>query len=333
MIVKLSDFLKKQETSKKFYLLYGANDGQIEEVIDNILKPKISKNVFNYDENDILKKTDEFEESILSESFFDDEKLIIINRCSDKILEIIKNSIEKKVTKVTFIIKANILEKRSKLRVFFEKNPDVNCIAFYEDNYQSLMTIAQNFFIKNKIKISPQIINHLVEKSKKNRVNLKNELEKIKIFCQNKSSIEFSDILKLTTTAENYDISELTDQCLAKNKKKAVNIMNENISTTEGNILILKSFLFKLKRLRKLKKEIEKKKTQDQVISSYKPPIFWKDKDIIKKQLSILSSSDIKEFIKRVNELELLIKKNSNIAHEITNNFILETIKHPNNAI
>jgi len=333
MIIKLSDFLKRQETSKKFYLLYGPNVGQIEEVINDTLKPKISTNIFNYDESEILKKTDEFEENILNKSFFDDRKLIIINRGSDKILEIIKNLIAKKITETTIIVKANLLEKRSKLRVFFEKNEDTICVAFYEDNYQSLTIIAQNFFIKNKIKVSPQIVNHLVEKSKKSRISLKNELDKIKIFYQNKPSIEFNDIVKLTTSAENYEISELTDQCLTKNKKKTINIMNENISTTESNILILKSFLFKLKRLKKLKNEIEKKKSQDQVISSYKPPIFWKDKDIIKKQLNTLSINDIKNFIKKVNELELLIKRNSGLSNEITNNFILEIIDQPNNLI
>ena len=256
MIIKLSDFLKNHETSKKFYLLYGSNVGQIEEVINDTLKPKISTNIYNYDESEILKKTDEFNESILNRSFFDDKKLIIINRSSDKILEIIKNLITKKITETTIIIKANILEKRSKLRIFFEKNEETICVAFYEDNYQSLTIIAQNFFVKNKIKVSPQILNHLVEKSKKNRINLKNELNKIKTLYQSKPSIEFKDILKLTTSAENYEISELTDQCLAKNKKKTINIMNENISTTEGDILILKSFLFKLKRLKKLKNEI-----------------------------------------------------------------------------
>ena len=333
MIIKLSDFLKNQETSKTFYLLYGSNVGQIEEVINDILKPKISTDIFNYDESEILKKTDEFKENILNRSFFDDKKLIIINRSSDKILEIIKSLITKKITETTIIIKANILEKRSKLRVFFEKNEETICVAFYEDNYQSLTNITQKFFTKNKIKFSPQIVNHLVEKSKKNRVNLKNELNKIKTFCQNKPSIEFNDILKLTTSAENYEISELTDQCLAKNKKKTINIMNENITTSEGNILILKSFLFKLKRLKKLKNEIEKKKSQDQVISSFKPPIFWKDKDIIKKQLNTLSIKDIDNFIKKINELELLIKKNSSLSSKITNNFILETIDLPNNLI
>ena len=155
---------------------------------------------------------------------------------------------------------------------------------------------------------------------------MKNELEKIKNFHRKKKSIVFEDILKLTNSAENYNISELTDQCLMKNKKKIYNILNENISATEDNIIIIRSFLFKLKRLKKLKEEIEKQKNQEFAISSYKPTIFWKDKDIIKQQLKVLTLKDIKSSIKKVNELELLIKQNINISEKLTNDFIFETI-------
>lgn len=333
MILKLSSLSKKIVDSQKFFLLYGSNNGQIEETINNILKPNLSKNIHNYDENEIIANTQEFEENILNKSFFEDDKLIIINRGSDKILELIENLILKKISDTSIIIKANILEKRSKLRSFFEKNESTICVPFYDDTYKTLLSIAQNFFLKNKIKISAQNINYIIDKSKNNRTNLKNELEKILIFFQKKKSIKFEDIIKLTNSAENYNLSELTDQCLLKNKNKTINILNENISSTEDNFIILRSLLFKLKRLKKLKIEIEKQKSQELVISSFKPKIFWKDIDIIKKQLNGLSLDDINKLIKKVNKLELTIKKNSNLADKITNNFIFETIDASNNLI
>ena len=319
--------MKNQKENRNFYLFYGANIGQIEEVINNLLKPKFSKNIYNYDENEIISNISEFEENILNKSFFDNEKLIIVNRATDKILKIIENLIQKKITGTVIVIKTNILEKKSRLRNFFEKNSETICTPFYEDNYQSLMIIAKNFFAENKIKISPQSINFIVERSRKNRVSLRGELDKIKIFCKKKLSIEFDDILKLTNSSENYNISELTDQCLAKNTKKTIHILNENISSMEDNILILKSFLYKLKRLKKLKEEIRIKKNSELAISSFRPPIFWKEKDIIKQQLKILSLADIQIFIKKINNLELLIKKNSNLSNQIINDFILETVK------
>ena len=331
MIIKFYELKKNIRKDTNFYLLYGPNIGLIEETLNSTLKTVFSKNIFNYDESEILANINQFKEDIFNKSFFENDKLIIINRCSDKILVIIEEIIDKKISETVIILKSNVLEKKSKLRNFFEKNKNTIIIPFYEDNHQSLMSIAQNFFKKKKIKISSQNINYIVEKSKGNRINLKNELEKIENFSQKKLSIELEEIIKLTNLAEKYDVSELTDQCLAQNRKKTLNILNENNPSSEDNILILKTFLYKLKRLKKLKLELETKKSTDVVISSYKPTIFWKDKDIIKQQLKIWSLSQLRSLINETNDMELLIKKNSQISNQIINNFILEKLNFPNN--
>ncbi len=326
MIIKSYELKNNLGKEVNIYLLYGENSELIDEVINKDIKTFFSKNSYTYEEAEVLSDRDNFETSLFNKSFFENEKLIIINRVTDKILNLIETIIGKKNDDFKIILKAGVLEKKSKLRNFFEKKNDLIIVPFYEDNYQTLLFLAQKFFNENEIKISTQNINFILEKSKGSRINLKNELTKIKNFSQNKQKIEFNDLLKITSSAENYKISELTDQCLAKNKNKIINILNENNQSIEDNILILKSFLYKLKRLKKLKEGIETKKNQDQVLSAYKPPIFWKDKDIIKKQLNTLSINKIKEFIKKVNEIEILIKKNSNLSSEITNNFIFETI-------
>ncbi len=204
-------------------------------------------------------------------------------------------------------------------------------VPFYEDNNQTLFIIAKKFFDEKKIKISSENINLIVERSRGDRINIKNELEKIFNFARNKKNIDYQDILKLTNLAENHGISELVDQCLSKNKKKTLNIINENNSSPEDNILIIKTFLYKLKRLKKLKSEIDKNEKIDAAITSYKPPIFWKDKEIVKQQLKNYSYREINELIQNVNDLEVLVKKNSQISNQITYNFILERLDSPNN--
>ena len=197
MIVKHFELKKKIEDRINFYLLYGENSGLIEETINTILKPIFSQNIFNYDENDILLKLNNFEEEIYNKSFFENDKLIIINRASDKILNIIENIVDSRTNNLKIIIKTGLLEKKSKLRGFFEKNKDTIIVPFYEDNYQSLMFIAQNFFKEKKIKISSQNINFIIERAKGNRINLRNELTKIFNYSKNKLSIEFDELLKL----------------------------------------------------------------------------------------------------------------------------------------
>ncbi len=331
MIVKHFDLKKKIKTDINFYLLYGQNSGLIEETINTELKPNFSKNIFYYDELELLSKLDEFKEEIFNKSFFDNDKLIIINRASDKILKLIEDIIDKDLKDLKVIIKSNILEKKSKLRNYFEKNKFTIIVPFYEDTNQSLLTIAKKFFDEKKIRVSMQNLNYIIERAKGNRTNLRNELDKISNFCYEKNNIELDEILKLTNLAEDYSVSELIDQCLVKNKKKTLNILNENNSSPDENILILKSFLFKLKRLRKLKSELEIKKNIDEVISSFKPPIFWKDKDLIKQQLKIWTIHQIQSSIKQVNQIEYLVKRNSQISNFIINDFIIEKLNQPNN--
>ena len=333
MIIKSYELKKFLNEKINIFLLYGQNSELIDETILKEIMPIFSKNLYNYDETEILSNKSTFEESTLNKSFFESEKLVIINRVTDKILELIKDIKERGDNDLKIILKSGVLEKKSKLRNFFEKNNDLIIIPFYEDNHQTLMLYVQNFFKENKIKVSTHNINFILEKTKGDRLNLKNELEKIKSLSQSKLTIEFDDLLKIISSPEDYKISELTDHCLAKNKQKTIKILNDNNSTLEDNILILKSFLFKLKRLEKLKQEIEIKKNQDQVLASFKPTIFCKDKEIIKKQLNSLSIKDIKLYIKKINALELLIKKNTNISSQITNNFIFETIKNTSNLI
>ena len=193
----------------------------VEETLETKIKPLSPKNVFTYEENEIIKNTENFEENLLNKSFFENEKLIIIRRASDKILNIIRNIIEKKLNDIYFVLISNTLEKKSKLRNYFEKETETVCIPFYEDNYQSLNYLIQNFLRQKKILLSQENINLIIERCRGDRINLKNELEKIENFSKTKNKISTDDIIKLTNLSENFSLNELVDNALAKNKKKS----------------------------------------------------------------------------------------------------------------
>jgi DNA polymerase-3 subunit delta len=333
MIIKSYELETFKIQNIDYFLFYGPNTGLIEEIINKVFKPIFTKNIINYDEGELLDNIHSFKEMVFNKSFFDDKKFIIINRASNKILNIIQELIDSKITDLKIIIKASTLEKKSKLRDYFEKHKSTVITAFYEDNYRSLQSMVQKIFKEKKINISNEIINLIIERSKGNRINITNEIQKILSYTKSNNKINLEDVLKLTNLVENYSISELVDQNLVKNKKRTINILNENNLNSDENILIIRTFLNKLKRLKKIKIDLNKNKNIDQVLSSSRPLIFWKDKDIIKQQLNKCSLSDIKLLINKVNNLELIIKKNNQISDQILNNFILENLISTNNAI
>ena len=330
MIVKSFE-INKINNSHKIFLFYGENEGHKNEIIEDKFKKKYTNSIYVYEENEILKNQENFFNEILSKSFFEKEKLIIINRTTDKIKNLIDEIIEKKIDDIIIILNSNSLEKKSKLRILFEKNKDLTCVPFYADNNQTLNSIINFFFREKKISISQQLINVLIERSRGDRKNLRNELQKIESFALNKKSINFQEIIKLTNLADNYSASELIDHCLAKNTKKTVTILNENNYSDEDNMIIIKTLLNKLKRLLKIHDLIDEKSNIDQAVSSFKPPIFWKDKPIVTQQLKSWGKKELKDLIFKSNSVELLIKKNSAIAKNILSDFIINNSKKTNN--
>ena len=328
MIKKAFEISKINLNAYNLYLFYGENEGYKNEVIKNKFEKLYPNKIYRYDEKEVLERKNDFFNGILSKSFFEDEKIIIISRVTDKIKDIIEEISLKKIDDTKIILSAGLLDKKSKIRNYFEKNKNNICIAFYNDNNQTLSTIAINFLREKKISISQETINLIAERCSGDRENLKNELIKIENFCKNKSKINNDNILKLTNLAENYNASELTDNCLARNSKKTANILNENNYSSEDCILITRTLLNKAKRLLKLQEAVRKNNNVEQSITSFKPPIFWKDKEIIKQQIAQWPLEKINKMIININEIELLIKKNSSNSLNILLDFIInQTIK------
>tara|TARA_Y200000002_G_scaffold327569_1_gene290732 strand:+ start:766 stop:1743 length:978 start_codon:yes stop_codon:yes gene_type:complete len=322
MIIKSFELEKLKSLNFNFHLIFGNNEGIKEDIINNFYTKNFEGEVLKYDEQEILNNKEEFISSLLTKSLFVSEKLIIISRATDKLINFVNEILENESIDSKIIIKCSNLEKKSKLRTLFEKEKQLICTPVYEDDTRSLNLVINNFLKKNKISLSQEIKNILIERSKGDRINLKNELIKLKNLSVSKNKITPEDVLKLSNLAENYSVFELSDNYLAKNSKKVSNILNENNYSSEDCILIIRTILNKSKRLLKIKNEVDNNVDINQVISGFKPPIFWKEKDIVKRQAQSWSTNEVKEIIFKINDLETLVKKNAANSMLFVSNFV-----------
>jgi len=329
MIIKSYEQSKIDLNKNRLVLLYGRNEGLKNEISNNLIK--FNKNISKYEEKEILENSNIFLENIFSKSLFESEKVIIIKRVTDKIIKVLEEIEEKNIDDIKIILNADILEKKSKLRSFFEKSKKYICIPVYQDTGQILSKLAFNFFNHNKIPISSSNINLIVNKCNGEREILFNELEKIKHYSKGGKKITEEAIIKLTNLIENHNISDLVDNCLAKNKNKIMNILNENNFGNEDCMIITRSLLMKSKKILKLSSEFRANKNIELTLSSAKPPIFWKDKEITKQQIYKWTPENIKILIYRLNEIELLIKKNINSSINLITDFVLDLSSSTNN--
>ena len=331
MIIKPHEIEKLNLKKNKFFLFYGENQGYKNQIIDNNFKKIFLKNTYIFEEAEILINVGAFFDKILSQSFFEKEKLFIINRATDKIKTILEEVIDKDIEDLVIVLNSNSLEKKSKIRLLFEKNKNTYCTPFYEDNNQTLNSIISLFFRNKKIPISQQLINILIERSRGDRKNLNNELEKIENYSLNRKKLNLEELMKLTNLAENYSASDLVDHSLAKNTRKTATILSENNYSDEENIIIIRTLLAKLKRLVKIYELIDEKNNIEHAISACKPPIFWKDKPLVTQQIQSWNKGLLKDLIYETSEIELLVKKNSALAKNILADFMINNSKKTNN--
>ena len=324
MIIKTFEINKIKLDKQNLFLVYGENEGLKKEIIQS-LKKKFNGNVENYDETQIIENKELFYEKILNQSLFEKEKIVIINRCSEKIYEVIENILEKKILDTKIILNANILEKKSKLRNSFEKEEKLVIIPTYKDTSLNLLELARKFFYNYKVSISQEAINLLVSRCNGDRGYLKNELDKVLVYMHDRKSINLEEIYKLTNLSENFSINELVDTSLSKNFKKTTEIINESSYKLDDGIIILRTYLQRAKRLLNIYEKQNNNTDWDSLINNYKPPIFWKDKPIIKKQLENWSKSKIKDLINNINKTEIYFKKNSSVSLLLVFNLIYET--------
>ena len=321
MIIKSFEVDKLKSLNLRIHLIYGNNEGLKEDILNNYYLKNFNGDLLKYDEQDILGNKDEFISSLLTKSLFESKKIIIISRATEKLYDLIVDILDREISEIKIIIKSKNLEKKSKLRSIFEKEKKLICTPVYEDDTKSLSYVIQNFLRENQLNLSQEIKNILIERSGGDRINLKNELSKLKnLSISRKLNIE--DVLKLSNLAENYSVFELGDNYLAKNSKKVSTILNENNYSDEDCILIIRTILSKSKRLLKIRNEIDNNTNIDQVLSGFKPSIFWKEKDIVKKQAQSWTTKEIKEIIYKVNNLEALVKKNSTNSMLFVSNFV-----------
>ncbi len=322
MIIKSFELEKLRSLKLNIHLIYGNNEGIKQDIINNFYIKSFNGEILKYEEQEILNNKENFISTLLTKSLFEESKLIIISRGTDKLKEFVEEILERDEIDAKIIIKSLNLEKKSKLRNLCEKEKKVICTPVYEDDNRALNTVINNFLSNQKINLSQEMKNILIERSNGDRINLKNELVKLKNLSISKKKLSTDDVLKLSNLTENYSVFELSDNYLAKNSRRVSNILNENHYSSEDCMLIIRTILNKSKRLLKIRTEMDNNSNIDQIISSFKPPIFWKEKDIVKKQAQSWSTNEVKEIIFKINELEALVKRNTVNSMVFVSNFV-----------
>ena len=335
MLIKSYEILKKDLNFLNSFLIYGENTGLKQDIVKSVIGLKEKKNgkykQFQFEEEEIVKNQNNFFNLIFSGSLFDEKKVIFINRTTDKLFNLINEISKKDIKDILIFFEADQLEKKSKIRNLFEKDNNLVCVACYQDNNFDLIKIINDEIKQTKIKLSTESINLLIERASGDRNNLRNEVNKLKSFALNKQMVSYDQVKELTNMVGNYQNDYIVNICLNGDKKKLNKILRENNFSFEDFLILLKIFSKKIHRLLKIKIFNRLEKNLDQIFNQIRPPIFWKEKEDVKKQVRLWNEKKLNLIIKKINEIELNCKKNHELATNITLDFLATVCDEVNN--
>ena len=335
MLIKSYEILKKDLNFLNFFLIYGENTGLKQDIVKSVIELKEKKDIkykqFKFEEEEIIKNQNDFFNLIFSGSLFDKKKVIFVSRTNDRLFNLISEISKKDIKDILIFFEADQLEKKSKIRNLFEKDKNLVCIACYQDNNFDLVKIINDEIKQTKIKLSTESINLLIERASGDRNNLRNEVNKLKSFALNKQIVSYDQVKELTNMVGNYQNDYIVNICLNGDKKKLNKILRENNFSFEDFLILLKIFSKKIHRLLKIKIFNRLEKNLDQIFNQIRPPIFWKEKEDVKKQVRLWNEKKLNLIIKKINEIELNCKKNHELATNITLDFLATVCDEVNN--
>ena len=303
--------LKKYQAT----LLYGENIGIKDDIKETIKKENKQSEIITFFEEDIVSNNVLYE-NIFNQSLFSENKIIFIEEASDKILNQLTECFEKENKEIQIYIFANNLEKRSKLRNFFEKDKKLAIFACYEDNERTLINYV-NTRLNNYKGLTGEIVNLIINNSNSNRKVIKNELIKIRDFFTEKK-LNKDQVLELLNIKNDSGFDDIRDMALMGEKSKINKLLSETEILNDESFFYLNNLNYRILRLYEIKKiSGENKYNYEDVLEFAKPPIFWKDKPIINLQLKKWSLAKLEEILIKIGETEILMKKNSNLRNDI----------------
>ena len=292
---------------EKIFLFYGENFGLKNEFKKKIKAKYKNSKIVNYYQDEIIKDETIFLNEVNNFSLFEKEKIFFINQASDKILEIILK-FEKEIEGTKIYLFSEVLDKKSKLRNFFEKSKLYGITACYLDNEITIKKIIQKNLKDFKI-LSPQAINIIYNNCGLDRIKLSNEIDKIKTFFQNKE-LQLDKLEEILNLRTNDDFNVLKDEAFKGNKQKTNTLLSDTIFEEEKNIYYLNLINQKLDKLAQIN-QYKFNSNYEAAISKVKPPIFWKDKPIIIEQARRWDANKIRNILAKTHHIEIQIKSNS----------------------
>ena len=314
----------------KIFLFYGENQGLKKEFKEKLKIQNKNQEILNLFQDEIIKNKNILVNEVSNKSLFNEKKTIFIDQVNDKILDTIEEIIEYIQNERVFLF-SDILDKKSKLRSYFEKSKSCGVTACYQDNEITIKKIIMER-LNGYQGLTSQVTNLITQSTGLDRSKVNNEIDKI-ICCFKDKKIDLKKIDLLLNIRSNDDFNLLKDEALNGNKINTNKLLADTVFEIENNIYYLNLINQRINKLNEIENMKKENSNIESLVSSLKPTVFWKDKPMLIQQSKKWNKNKIQEALKKTYNTEIEIKSNSSIRKDLLiKNLIVELCSTANSA-
>ena len=294
----------------KSILFYGENIGLKKHFKKLIKTYNKEVKIITFLQDDILNDENVLFNELNNLSLFEEKKILFIENANDKIFKILEDYLDDNLNFQLYFF-SDILEKKSKLRNYFEKSKIYGSIPCYADTSITIQRIIQDE-LKNFQGLTSVNLNIILESCNNDRIKVYNEINKIITFFQDKK-ITTENLSKLVNLPRIDDFNYLRDEAIKGNKAETNRLLNSTIIDQDRGVYYLSLINLRFYKLIDILNIKKRDNNLESVINAIKPPIFWKDKQNIIDQVKMWNIEKIQSVLKKLFDLEITFKSNGNI--------------------
>ena len=300
----------KSINNQKIFLFYGENQGLKKEFKEKLRIEYKHQDILNLLQDEIIKNKNILANEINNKSLFKEKKIIFINQVNDKILDIIEEIAENIQDERIFLF-SDILDKKSKLRNYFEKSKSCGITPCYQDNEITIRKIIMTK-LNGYQGLTNQVTNLIIQNTGLDRNKVDNEIDKI-LSCLKNKKIDINTQDSLLNIRTSDDFNQLKDEALNGNKINTNRLLADTVFEEENNIYYLNSINQRINKLNEIENMKKENSNIESIVSNLKPAVFWKDKPILIEQAKKWDKEKIRLALKKTYNTEIKIKSSSSI--------------------
>ena len=314
----------------KVFLFYGENQGLKKDLKEKLKLEYKNQEILNLLQDEIIKNKSILANEINNKSLFSEKKVIFINQVNDKILDIIEEVAENIQDERIFLF-SDILDKKSKLRNYFEKSKSYGITACYKDNEITIRKIIM-MKLNGYQGLTSEVTNLIIQNTGLDRNKVTNEIDKI-VSCFKNKKIDIKMLDSLLNVRTSDDFNQLKDEALNGNKINTNRLLADTIFEEENDIYYLNTINQRINKLNEIENMKKENSNIELIVSNLKPPVFWKDKPILIEQSKKWDKEKIRLALKKTYNTEIKIKSSSSIKKNLLiKNLIVELCTTANSA-